>query len=150
MTWKVPSRTLLILTASLPVCAQGPPWTPDRPWHSPEERQITSDGQRFHQPRFRIESDRVYSLPELIDLAESHNPETRVGWENARAQAAALGVARSELYPALSAVALSGEDRVEVALGSQCYRQTPPALQARDNRAHPLHVRLLRDEPLPC
>ena len=128
LTWtQVP---LLILTASLPVCAQRPPSTPDRPWHPPEERQIANDGKRYHQSPFPIESDRVYSLPDLIDLAESHNPETRVGWENARAQAAALGVARSELYPTLSAVALSAVDRVEVPLGSQFYRQTVPAFQA--------------------
>ena len=56
-------------------------------------------------------------MAELIDLAEAHNPETRVAWENARAQAAALGIARSELYPTLSAVALAGVDREEVPLG---------------------------------
>jgi outer membrane protein len=54
---------------------------------------------------------------------------TRVAWESARAEAAALGIARSELYPALSAVALSGVDRSEVPLGSQFYRQTVPVLQ---------------------
>jgi len=123
-------RTLLILTAFFPVCAQRPPSTSDRPWHSPEERRVANEGRPFHQAPFRIESDRVYSLPELIDLAESHNPETRVGWENARAQAAALGLARSELYPTLSAVALAGVDRTETPLGSQFYRQTLPAFQA--------------------
>jgi outer membrane protein TolC len=68
-------------------------------------------------------------LAELIDLAEAHNPETRVAWESARAEAAALGIARSELYPVLSAMALSGVDRSEVPLGSQFYRQTVPVLQ---------------------
>ena len=130
MTWEIPVRTLLILTAFLPVCAQRPPSTPDRPWHSAEERQVANDGRRFHQAPFRIESDRVYSLPELIDLAESHNPETRVGWENARAQAAALGLARSELYPTLSAVALATVERIETPFGSQFYRQTVPVFQA--------------------
>jgi len=66
----------------------------------------------------------------LIDLAESHNPETRVGWENARAQAAALGLARSELYPTLSAVALATVERIETPFGSQFYRQTVPVFQA--------------------
>jgi outer membrane protein TolC len=112
------------------IFAQSPPASPDRPWHSVEERQLTNDGKRFRQPAFRVESDQTYSLAELIDLAETHNPETRVAWENARAQAAALGIARSELYPALSAVALSGVDRTEAALGSQFYRQTIPVLQA--------------------
>ena len=107
LTWEIPVRTLLILTAFLPVCAQRPPSTPDRPWHSPEERRVANEGRPFHQAPFRIESDRVYSLPELIDLAEAHNPETRVGWENTRAQATALGIAHSELYSTLSAVALS-------------------------------------------
>jgi hypothetical protein len=57
--------------------------SPDRPWHSPEERQVVSDTRRQMQPAFRIESDKTYSLAELIDLAEAHNPDTRVAWENA-------------------------------------------------------------------
>ena len=110
--------------------AQSPPASPDRPWHTPDERQITNDGKRLREPVFPIEPDKAYSLAELIDLAEAHNPETRVAWENARAQGAALGIARSELYPTLSAVALSGVVRQEIPLGSQFYRQTVPALQA--------------------
>jgi outer membrane protein len=121
---------LWILMAVNPVFGQNPPASPDRPWHSPEERQIANDGKPFRQPAFRIESGKTYSLAELIDLAEAHNPATRVAWENARAQAAALGIARSELYPALSAVALSGVDRNEIPLGSQFYRQTAPVFQA--------------------
>jgi outer membrane protein TolC len=62
-------------------------------------------------------------LAELIDL-EAHNPGTRVAWESASAQAAALGIARSELFPTLAAVALAGVDRSEEGLGSQFYRQT--------------------------
>jgi len=116
--------------AVIPVLAQRPPSSPDRPWHPPDERQIASEVNRFRQSAFRIDPDKNYSLSELIDLAEAHNPETRVAWENARAQAAALGIAHSELYPTLSAVALSGVDRSEVPLGSQFYRQTVPAFEA--------------------
>jgi outer membrane protein TolC len=90
---------------------------------------VGDDSKHLRDSRFSIEPDRIYSLAELIDLAEAHNPETRVAWESARAEAAALGIARSELYPALSAVALSGVDRSEVPLGSQFYRQTVPVLQ---------------------
>src|SRR5438445_495839 len=121
---------LLRLMAIIPIFAQSPPPSPDRPWHSPDERQIVSEGNRFRQLAFRIEPDKTYSLAELIDLAEAHNPETRVAWENARAEAAALGIARSELYPTLAAVALSGVDRSEVPLGSQFYRQTVPVFEA--------------------
>ena len=120
---------LVILMVAIPVFAQSPPPSPDRPWHTSDERLITSDGKRVRQLAPPIEPDRAYSLAELIDLAEAHNPETRVAWENARAQAAALGIARSELYPTLTAVALSGVDREEIPLGSRFYRHTVTADQ---------------------
>lgn len=87
------------------------------------------DGKRVPQLPLPIERDKAYSLAELIDLAEAHNPETRVAWEQARAQAAALGIARSELFPTLSAVAISSVDRSEVPLGTRFYRHTDPAEQ---------------------
>src|ERR1700682_596771 len=121
---------IVFLTAVSRLFAQAPPISPDGPWHSSDERQIITDARRFHPPALRIESDRIFSLAELIDLAEARNPETRVAWENARAQAAVLGIARSELYPTLAAVALSGVDRSEVPLGSQFYRQTVPVFEA--------------------
>lgn len=114
------------LIAATSLFAQSPPASPDHPWHTRDEQQITNEASHVRQPPFPIEPDKAYSLAELIDLAESHNPETRVAWENARAQAAALGIARSELYPTLSAVALSGVDRAEIPLGTQFYRFTIP------------------------
>ena len=83
------------------------------------------DVQRFHPPTVRIEPGKIYSLDELIDLAEAHNPETRVAWENARAQAASIGIARSELFPTLSAVALAGVDRQEAAADRRTQREVP-------------------------
>jgi outer membrane protein len=132
VTSKDPARTtipLVILMAAIPVFAQTPPVSPDRPWHTADERRITNDEKRLRQPMFPIEPDKAYSLPELIDLAEAHNPETRVAWENAIAQGAALGIARSELYPTISAVALAGVDREEIPLGKRFYRHTVPADQ---------------------
>jgi hypothetical protein len=121
--------TVVLWAAITPIFAQSPPLSPDRPWHSPEERQVIRDAERLRLPTVSIEPDRVYSLAELIDLAEAHNPETRVAWESARAQAATLGIARSELLPTLAAVALAGVDRDEAGLGSQFYRQTAPSIQ---------------------
>jgi len=109
--------------------AQSPPVSSARPWHSSEEQETIRDAQHFHPPTVRVEPGKIYSLAELIDLAEAHNPETRVAWENARAQAASIGIARSELFPTLSAVALAGVDRQEAPLGSQFYRQTIPNFQ---------------------
>src|SRR3984885_9704969 len=120
---------LLNLVAVIPMFAQSPPPSPARPWHSADEGRIVSEGNHVRQSAFPIEPDRTYSLAELIDLAEAHNPETRVAWENAIAQGAALGIARSELYPTISAVALSGVDREEVPLGTRFYRHTDTADQ---------------------
>ena len=120
---------LAILLAGMRLLAQAPPASPDRPWHGPEERQVASEGKRLRQPPFRIEPDRVYTLWELIDMAESHNPQTRVAWESARAGAAALGIARSELYPTLVSLAQLGVDREEIPFGTQFFRQTVPEFE---------------------
>ena len=120
---------LLTLVAIIPVFAQSPPMSPDRPWLSSGEKQISSPATGLRQPALTINPGKAYSLAELIDLAESHNPETRAAWENARAEGAALGIARSELYPTLTAVALSSVDREEIPLGTRFYRHTDPAIQ---------------------
>ena len=64
------------LIAAAPVFGQNPPSAPDRPWHSPEEGAISSDARRFGAHGFSVRGDKIYSLAELIDLAEAHNPET--------------------------------------------------------------------------
>jgi outer membrane protein TolC len=50
-----------------------------------------------------LDKSHAYTLPELIDLAESHNPVTRVAWENARDAALATGIAKTTYLPSLSA-----------------------------------------------
>jgi outer membrane protein len=121
--------TLVILTAITPIFAQSPPPSPDRPWQSPSEQGIAVDMKNLHKYGFGTDPAKTYSLGDLIDLAEAHNPETRLGWERARAQAAALGIARSELYPTLAAVALSQLNRGEVLFGTSFLRQTIQAFE---------------------
>ena len=116
--------SFVILLSTRTASAQSAPLSPDHPWHARAELRIEADAKNFGASNFRLDPDKTYSLAELIDLAESHNPETRVAWERARAQAAALGVARSELYPTLAAAALSGVTRSEVYLVDRFYRQT--------------------------
>jgi hypothetical protein len=65
------------------VFAQTAPLSPDRPWHAKQEQQVESDTRHFRESRFSIDPEKTYSLGELIDLAEAHNPETRVTWEAA-------------------------------------------------------------------
>jgi outer membrane protein len=120
----IPIPLFLVLLIAGPAFAQSVPASPDRPSHFAGEQQIEDAARPFRETRFSIEPDRTYTLAELVNLAEEHNPETRVAWENARAQMAALGIARSELYPTVAAAALSETDRSEVLLASRFYRQT--------------------------
>jgi outer membrane protein len=56
-----------------------------------------------------LEAGRAYTLPELIDVAEHHDPKTRIAWDDARDAALAAGVARSAFLPQLTASVLGGE-----------------------------------------
>ena len=102
---------------------QNAPLSADRAWSAPMNLKIEEAAKRTPDSISAIDSSRTYSLPELIDLAESHNPVTRVAWQHARAQAMALGIARGELYPTLAAAALSETSRSEVFFGGQFYKQ---------------------------
>jgi outer membrane protein len=113
--------------------AQTPPASPNQSWHGPEERRIQADAINFSEPKVDLDPGKAYTLPELIDLAESHNPATRVAWERARSQAAAWGVARSELYPTVAAAALAGVDREQVYLAERFFRHTIADFQAALN-----------------
>ncbi|MFT4504635.1 TolC family protein [Caballeronia sp. 15711] len=48
----------------------------------------------------------AYELAELIDLAESANPLTRIAWNDARNMALAAGIAKSAYLPKLSVAAM--------------------------------------------
>jgi outer membrane protein len=58
-----------------------------------------------------IDPQKVYDLPELIDIAQRNNPETRIAWERARQAAEAVGLSRSAYYPYLVASAGAGYSR---------------------------------------
>jgi outer membrane protein len=120
---------LVVLAYASRALAQSAPVSPDHPWHAPAEQEIEAYAEKLPDTRFSIDPARTYSLPELIDLAETHNPETHFAWERARAQAAALGFARSELYPTLAAAALSQTVRSEELFGNQFVRQTEADFQ---------------------
>jgi len=55
-----------------------------------------------------IDPNHIYSLVELIDLAQRRNPSTRVAWEQARQAAINVGIARAAYLPALTASAVAG------------------------------------------
>jgi outer membrane protein len=55
-----------------------------------------------------IDPNHVYSLVELIDIAQRRNPTTRIAWEQARQAAINVGIARAAYLPALTASAIAG------------------------------------------
>ena len=55
-----------------------------------------------------LDPGRRYTLAQLIDLAESSNPSTRIAWNEARRAALAAGIAESTYLPQLTASALAG------------------------------------------
>ena len=123
---------MLSLALQLGSCAlaQSAPVSWNHPWHSSEEQQFVREAMAEHARELPDNPVKTYSLGELIDQAESNNPETRVAWERARAQAASLGVARSELYPTLAAAALSRTSRDEIFFGNQFYWQRTQEFEA--------------------
>jgi outer membrane protein TolC len=81
------------------------PSSPTEPWALPAE-----PPRPVRTPRGpAIQPGHVYSLPELIDIAELANPDTRIGWERARRAALAVGSARAEYFPTISAKAIAAE-----------------------------------------
>lgn len=65
-----------------------------------------------HEGRVTLDPAHPYTLAELIELAEHHNPSTRIIWERAKQRARELGLAKSSYYPQLEGLAVSGDQRL--------------------------------------
>ena len=103
--------------------AQKTPPAPDHPWDDSSAKQQLKTPARVIPARF-LDPANIYTLSELVNIAEQNNPETRVAWENAKARAADLGIAQSTLYPTLAAAALAGSTRADIFFGPTFERQT--------------------------
>ena len=89
------------------------PPVPDHSWAPPKLDKYEQDlaHTNFYDksiPPAGIDTNRVYDLPALIDIAERNNPQTRVSWEQARQAARAVGLSESTYYPQLAAEAAAG------------------------------------------
>jgi outer membrane protein len=104
--------------------AQNVPGEPDKVWHSNEERGLSRELAARPQAPYDIDHQRKYTLAELTDLAQRHNPDTRVAWEQAKSRAAALGVARSALFPTVAAAVLGATSRTAPLIGPDFHLQT--------------------------
>ncbi len=72
----------------------------DTPWRAPDLRTFAEPLREEHPSE--VDPQKEYELAELIDLAESANPETKVAWARAKQAASAVGLAQSEYYPILA------------------------------------------------
>jgi outer membrane protein TolC len=104
--------------------AQDIPVSSAKPWNSGREAEFAKQLQTVPKQAYALDANHIYTLAELVDLAESHNPDTRVAWQNAKARAQSLGVAKSALLPTLSAVALARTSRQATLYATGFYRDT--------------------------
>jgi outer membrane protein len=95
---------IAILFLSVRVWGQRAPSTPNEPW-LPDHRTLELQSIAFRLHEAQIDDAHVYSLGELIDIAESNSPTTQAAWNRAKMTAASVGIAKSELYPTIIATA---------------------------------------------
>jgi outer membrane protein len=81
---------------------QKAPATPNVPW-VPDDHLLVRHETAVAPHEASIDANHVYSLGELIDIAESNNPTTQAAWNRAKVNAASVGIAKSELYPTIIA-----------------------------------------------
>ena len=82
--------------------------SPSESWtNEKRQTQFARSVQANQAVAYTTDPNPVYTLPELINLAELHNPDTRVAWQNAKAKLAEVGMAESALYPSVAAVAIA-------------------------------------------
>ena len=115
---------LFIAAGSINSMAQSVPASPDKIWHSKAEDSFSHELTTASSFKYAIDPAKTYTLAELIDLAEEHNSETRLAWQNAKARAASLGIARSALYPTMAAIAVANTSRIRILFNSDFIRQT--------------------------
>jgi outer membrane protein len=114
---------LLALSCGL-ARAQSAPASAGSVWHGDAEREAARDLKARPESNYSIDAGKSYTLAELVDLAEQHNPETRVAWESAKARAAQVGVARAAWLPTIAAIALAETERTATLIGPYFHRQT--------------------------
>ena len=113
---KNPRRALIVCMLSLPFLwgsgahakdKAGSPSIPDSKdtqTKIPTSAEMTSQMEqlaKLHDKVF-VDPKKTYTLPELVDLAQRHNPTTRISWESAVQAAASTGLTEAQFYPMLT------------------------------------------------
>ena len=101
-----PDRPWTPATAAGDEIVPGP--SPDKPKSAtyvlPPSRSLAA----VPSPASELNRHQPYTLPQLIDLAQSTNPTTRNAWNDARNAALAAGIAESTYLPRVSAAIVEG------------------------------------------
>src|SRR5262249_44782903 len=77
------------------------PARPDRPWRGDTYTLPSNGAVPLPPPPPNLVAGHAYSLAELIDIAQSANPATRVAWDQARIAAQTAGIAEALFLPNL-------------------------------------------------
>ena len=124
LIWLLMTTLLAPVMRPASLIAQGSPPAPSAVWQPNGVQTLESEAARKLQKPANMDPDHIYTLAELIDLAEQHNPETRVAWQEAKSRVAKLGIARSTLYPTIAALAVADTYRFRLLFDTTFYRQT--------------------------
>src|SRR5271169_4763000 len=90
-----------VLSGCYPNVERLSPQAPDQPWQSesgsssgarPKFDLPADDALPYKHDEVQVDTQHVYSLPELIDLAEKSNNDTRIAWEESKQAAYAVGL----------------------------------------------------------
>jgi outer membrane protein len=125
VAWIAPVLLSLALAGCATWAVDMAPDRPDRPWTpatTPDGEIVAGERAAFGQPQRTshvlpsnevtaavpapesdLERHGVYTLPQLIDIAETSSPATRNAWNDARNAALAAGIAESTFLPLVSA-----------------------------------------------
>ncbi|MXV44925.1 TolC family protein [Saccharibacter sp. 17.LH.SD] len=155
----IPQLTaLLLLSGCASSALKDAPSAPDQPWYPGTDKQgmivPNGSGKNTHQalrmpPGYALPTDHslaqqrhdpvitpdhTYTLAELIDIAQSTNPDTRIAWDTARDAALSTGLARSAYLPQLTAIAVGGYASLGSHLrNSSSYNRNSPHIHGDGN-----------------
>jgi len=135
MTHRAPLSAVLALVMALSACTSHmlaeAPSDPAQPWKPPASAGTEPvDGYGVAprpevavlQPTPGIDAKKTYGLAELIDIAQSENPLTRLAWQQARQAALAAGMVEATYLPFIAANVIAGQQVAQplpVSIGSQ-------------------------------
>jgi outer membrane protein len=115
---------ILLGLGALSIRGQQAPPAPDKAWPMTLESGSQAGRDPLSRARPTLDPNRLYTLPDLVDLSEQNNPETRILWERAEQKAAAAGIARSALFPTLAAVASASVNQYSLFFGKFYHEDT--------------------------